>query len=867
VKAWFVFKSLLAIVAVTTSVHAQLGANWSANWIWQTADGPQNTWMCFRKTVTLASAPASAPVRIAADSKYWLWINGELIVFEGQLKRGLPSGTYYDSLNLAPYLKAGNNTVAALVWYWGKNGMSHRSSGRGGFVFDGNFGGVAVQSDATWRARVHPAYQNSTGGGQPNFRLPEFNVRFDASANTSEGWQQTDYDDSAWPMAVAKGLPPTAPWNAMIPRPIPQWKNSGLQAYTNASSLPSTSTGGVIEGRFPYGARVSAYLRINTPTAGQVINIQADQYSGWLDFGDGPSVRTEYVTKAGTQEFETLLWMSGHTMRYTIPAGVTIEALRFRELGYASEFTGNFSSSDPFYTTLWRMAGRTLYINMFDDFTDCPERERALWWGDVVNQLGEVFYTLDTNSHGLIRKAISTLTAWQRSDNTLFAPPSTLWSSELPQQMLASIGWYGFWNYYWNTGDSATIRAAYPAVKRYLGIWNMGSNGLVQHRDGGWSWGDWGTNIDMQILSNTWYYLALKAAIPMAAMSGNAADTAGYRTRMNSIETNFVPVFWNAGGQHFRTSSLTTPDDRANAMAVVAGLAKPQHYAGIRTVLQQRTFASPYMEKYVLEALALMGSDSLALARMKSRYTQMVNSQYSTLWEVWAGLSEGTINHGWNAPNTILSQYIAGLSPTAPGWSRYHVKPQMGNLTAVSQTVPTVKGNITVSDSLFSDRFVMRLESPAGTLAQVCIPKKRAWQSVVVNGQAVWNAGVFLSGSAGVTGAGEDSLYIRFAVEPGTWRFEARMTTTSLGGAPESAHPQSEFVSFRKSSLAIEVESENGREFTGEIFDAFGKLWSSPMRSSGGRLTLPSHFLPEGVFFVRVTSGNFSSMRKFAITR
>lgn len=839
-------------------------AQWNANWIWQTADGPQNTWMCFRKTVTLASVPASAPVRIAADSKYWLWVNGKLVVFEGQLKRSLPSGTYYDSLNLAPHLTAGSNTLAVLVWYWGKNGMSHRSSGKGGFLFDGNFGGTAVQSDATWRVQVHPAYQNSTGGGQPNFRLPEFNVRFNAAGNAIEGWQQSDYDDSAWPAAVVKGIPPAAPWNAMTLRPFPQWKDSGLKAYTNAPSLPVTSTGAVIEGKLPYGARVSAYLKINTPTAGQLINIQADQYDGWEDFGEGPSVRAEYLTRAGSQEFETYLWMSGHSIKYTLPAGVTLEALRYREIGYPAEFKGSFSSSDPFYTTLWNKAGRTLYINMFDDFTDCPDRERALWWGDVVNQLGEVFYTLDPNAHGLIRKAITTLTAWQRSDNTLFAPPSTAWNQELPQQMLASVGWYGFWNYFRNTGDSATLRAAYPAVKRYLSLWSMGANGLVQHRDGGWSWGDWGNNIDIHILDNAWYYLALKAAIPMAAMSGNAADTSGYRSRMNSIETNFVPVFWNASGQHFRSSSLTTPDDRANAMAVVTGLARPQHYAGIRTVLQQRTFASPYLEKYVLEALALMGSDSLALARMKSRYTEMVNSSYTTLWEVWAGLSEGTINHGWNAPNTILSQYIAGVSPTAPGWSGYHVLPQMGNLTALSQTVPTVKGNIAVTDSLSANRFVMRLNSPQGTQALIGIPKKRAWQSVTANAQLVWNNGVFLAGSPGITGAGEDSLYIKFSVNPGDWRFEALLTASAIGRAHAPRAPSlAETIQFENTAKGLTISAPDENEFQVEIFSPNGKRISPVFRSENHLAKISYAAMPPGLFFVRIATQNDLLVRKF----
>src|SRR6185369_10962457 len=151
-----------------------------------------------------------------------------------------------------------------------------------------------------------------------------------------------------------------------------------------------------------------------------------------------------------------------------------------------------------------------------------------------------------------------------------------------------------------------------------------------------------------------------------------------------------------------------------------------------------RNFASPYMEKYVLEALCKMNSDSLALARMKTRYTKMVNADYTTLWEVWNGLGEGTINHGWNAPNTVLSQYTAGVSPTAPGWSGYSVLPQMAQLTAVSAIVPSIKGDITVNDSLSSGRFSMNLVSPPGTQALVGIPKKRAWKSISANGLTVW---------------------------------------------------------------------------------------------------------------------------------
>ena len=90
-----------------------------------------NQWICYRKTINLAEAPTQAMARIAVDSKYWLWINGELVVFEGQLKRGpTPKDTYFDRVDLTKYLRKGDNTIAVLVWYFGKDGFSHKSSGK-----------------------------------------------------------------------------------------------------------------------------------------------------------------------------------------------------------------------------------------------------------------------------------------------------------------------------------------------------------------------------------------------------------------------------------------------------------------------------------------------------------------------------------------------------------------------------------------------------------------------------------------------------------------------------------------------------------------------------------------------------------------
>ena len=47
-----------------------------------------NTWMLWRKKANVEKVPASVKAKIATDSKYWLYINEQLVVFEGGLKRG-----------------------------------------------------------------------------------------------------------------------------------------------------------------------------------------------------------------------------------------------------------------------------------------------------------------------------------------------------------------------------------------------------------------------------------------------------------------------------------------------------------------------------------------------------------------------------------------------------------------------------------------------------------------------------------------------------------------------------------------------------------------------------------------------------------
>ena len=712
-------KELLFVLFIAMAAIANAAPVPIAQWIWQPGVANANCWMRFRKHVDLNSVPAKALATIAADSKYWLWINGQLVVREGGLKRTPdPYDTYADTVNLQPYLVKGKNTIAVMVWYWGKEGHGHNSSGHGGLYFDAHLGKQPVVSDSSWRALVHPAFDTVQTGPQPYRPLSEFNVDFDARKDNGD-WYTASYNDKFWTKSATFGAPPAQPWGKLITRQIPQWKDYGLKNYVNGFS--NKPMGNIMIMQLPYNAQITPYFKVKAP-AGLTVSMNTDKYTD----GGAYNVRSSYITKDGIQEFESPGWMSGEQVWYTFPAGVEIIALQYRETGYNTGFQGAFTCNDGFYNKLWQKSLRTLYLNMRDNFMDCPTRERAMWWGDVVTESLQSYYAFSPMVYPLTRKAIAELTNWQTPEGVLYSPipgphkPLPFGPQrELPLQSLAAISEFGFWNYYLFTGDKQTLIAAYPAVKKYLSLWSLDSDGLVKHRDGKWSWQDWGDNIDVSLLDNEWYYSALSSAKKMAVLSGHLTDTVAYQTQMNSIHTHFDQAFWK--GREYRSAAHKgAADDRGNAMALVTGLAGKDKWPAINEILAKQYHAGPYMEKYILEAMLIAGNSENALQRMKKRYAPMVNNSGTTLWEGWDQDFYQTSNHGWSGgPLALLMQYVAGITPLEPGFKKFIIKPLPGNLKQIGASVPTRYGLIGMKLTLDDHTVNINVKVPPGTEALI----------------------------------------------------------------------------------------------------------------------------------------------------
>jgi hypothetical protein len=740
---------LLLVICLFSTALSHAEKNWTARWITtQGVKNEANTWMCFRKGVNILKVPDKLIASIAVDSKYWLWVNGKKVVFEGGLKRGpSPEDTYYDEVNLTPYLKKGHNTIAVLVWYFGKEGFSHKSSGMAGLVFDCHSDGLLLNSNETWKATVHPSFLPFEGV-QPNVRLPESSLCFDARKDIGD-WMSEKFDDFSWKSAEVLGTPPCKPWNRLVLRPVPQWKNYGLKEYENKSEIPAFSNGEPIVCKLPANLQVTPWLQVEAAD-GQVIDIRTDHFNG----GGEPNVQARYITKKGLQEYENMGWMNGEQVIYSIPKGVKIVGLKYRETGFDTEFSGSFTCSDDFFNNLWKKSRRTLYVTMRDNYMDCPDRERAQWWGDEVIESGEAFYAFDCRSHSLQKKGMMELINWQKPDSTLFAPvPAGNWDKELPGQMLASVGYFGFWNYYMQTGDIQTIAELYDGVMRYLAVWKVNSDGILITRQGGWYWGDWGEQKDMELLQNAWYYLALKGAYNMAQALQKNDDAIRLQHQMEKFKAAFNKQFWTGDAYRYPTYTGKT-DDRAQALAVVSGLADASNYPALFKLFTTNEFASPYMEKYVIEALFMMGKDQYALERLNKRFGPMVNDpEHSTLWEVWGnssdGFTGGTTNHAWSGGGlTLLSQYVCGIAPIEPGYKKFQIAPQPGGLTSASARVTGVKGVIEAAFSNQATNFELSVTVPKNTSAVVKLPSMK-FVEIKLNGKTVWENGIMMKRQGG----------------------------------------------------------------------------------------------------------------------
>ena len=197
----------------------------SASWIWDAGDpAPRNAWRLFRRTFDVLGAPAKAQLRITADTRYVLHVNGERV---GQgPARGFPDHYFVDTWDVTPLILPGaTNVIAVQVLHFGVATFQSLAT-RGGVIADLTLDGdQVVVTDDTWRV-------SSPAGVEPRSNRMSCQLGFvevvDARVFPLE-WTRPEFDDSRWELATPIGPIGTAPWTKLVSRDIPHLQEQAIR--------------------------------------------------------------------------------------------------------------------------------------------------------------------------------------------------------------------------------------------------------------------------------------------------------------------------------------------------------------------------------------------------------------------------------------------------------------------------------------------------------------------------------------------------------------------------------------------------------------------------------------------------------------
>jgi hypothetical protein len=134
---------------------------------------------------------------------------------------------------------------------------------------------------------------------------------------------------------------------------------------------------------------------------------------------------------------------------------------------------------------------------------------------------------------------------------------------------------------------------------------------------------------------------------------------------------------------------------------------------------------------------------------------------------------------------------LGGLRPTAPGFSRSRVQPQLlGNLTFANASIETVVGLLRCAWEKTATSLRVEVTIPPNTESTVVIPCHAGTDTVSEGGVVTWRRGEFVAGVPGVTWAAEENATsglqpgVSFDVASGHYVFEVAIGPVEPTTAP-----------------------------------------------------------------------------------
>ncbi len=717
---------------------------WPARWVAH-PEGPAHDYgvFHFRKRFDLNRVPARFVVHVSADNRYRLFVNGQSVSWGPA--RGDLHNWRFETVDLAPYLRRGQNVVAAVVWNFGDVGPWAQMTARTAFVLQGDGETERVldtRAGNGWKVLRNDAYRPIP---VRKSEVPFFSVVGPGdsvvAAKYPWGWETLDFDDRAWldVVDVAPASPrgvriPGSPW-WLVPRLIPPMEETEQRFAAVRHATGVDVPVNFVEGSAPLvvpahakirlvldqGELTTAYpeLVVSRGRGARVRVTYAEaawkgREKGNRNVIEGKQIRgysDEFVLDGGDERhFKTLWW---RTFRYvqldiqTADEPLTIEDYRSWYTGYPFREKGRFESDDPTLVRIWQVGWHTARLCAQETYTDCPYYEQLQYVGDTrVQALVSLYVSGDDR---LMRKAIR-----QFDDSRL---PDGLTQSRYPSRVTQvippfSLYWVNMLHDYWMyRDDEAFVRNLLPGTRTVLTwFWKRldEKTGLLGPLEW-WNFVDWapqyregvppGTDQGGSAIVTLQFVWALQDAAELEKSLGDPCLASEYRKVADKSAQAVYRLCWDEKrGLLANSPTHDLFSQHANILGVLTDAIPPERQRGVvQKLLNDSTLvqATYYFRFYLHWAVRKVGLGDRYLDLLQP-WREMLDLGLTT----WAETPEPTRSdcHAWSAhPNIDLLATVCGIRPAEPGFRKVLVEPFLGELQRVNGVVPHPQGTIRVS--------------------------------------------------------------------------------------------------------------------------------------------------------------------------
>jgi len=718
----------------------------------------------FKTVFNLPAVPPKAEISISANTRYLLFVNGQEIL-NGPC-RGDHWHQFCDVVDIAPYLTAGKNVIAAKVVSFVPYEASRQdNSNAGPFWAMSNAAGPMLLCWGEFLAN-NETTDISTGRADW-FYLNDSaitwkmqNITFwmgcsedvDAS-KLPKGWETSTAISPAFSPAKIKWgntiefgeIPPLRLFNRPIKHLLRLEKDLPFENAETEITIPANTTKEILLDTKQLTTSF-VYFHCNGGLGSTVTFLYSEAFSKFDGKRNYKGVRSDasgelrgivdIYRPSGANEIYSPSWFRTlRFMRLTIQTGnepLTIYPIKLVETRYPLQDKITFTHQEPWVQKVWDISRRTLELCMHETYEDCPFYE-------------QLQYTMDTRLQILFTYAISndsTMAQKTLHDYHTSILPEGILLSRFPSKYhqvipMFSLHWiFMLKDYYTETGDIATLERYRPTVESILAWYKRqtGQQGLVEYLPY-WDFADWTETWDdiagtaraslhgPSTIQNLVYAYALEVGASIMEDLDIETFAKKYRAERSGILQNVEKLCWSTKKKLYREGpAFEEYTQHAQMWAVLNKLAVGEKAKMIMTTaLSDKTLipCSFVMQYFMFRALeeADMYEETKKLWPM---WKELLDLDLTTVPEI-PGQYTRSDCHAWGS--LILHELprkFLGVMPIEPGYSKITIRPMGMFMKAMSGTVPTPHGDVKVEWTAENGKFTIKGSTPV--LAEVILP-------------------------------------------------------------------------------------------------------------------------------------------------